>query len=537
MEKIKKQKLSKRKRFVNFFKETFRARDKSDYREFFTRGLRGRESGGKVEYGWMYVRVFVLLFSLFSLIAFLIAFAENGIAVPTLYLLGGAFMNFTVAVFIYELNPERNLSFVLFLLILVVGTAAADFIAIFGYYFYYPDNAWLSTLWTACLEELAKAIPAIIAILVLKKRSPMLGFIIGAAIGAGFSITEDMGYIYAYSWGVYGMVEITIERAWTAICTHTLWTAVIGWAFCKFKCRPYDIRFLLVTISSIALHFIWDMPIEDYFSILTTGFCVIAALVFSSIVVKKERKPYKEIAEVKEVQLVIPIPENKGRSKVNYGKWCSNAANFVASVTAILVGVLFIVWCFVPVGNVITDKRFETEEEFLEFVQGDKVFSMADWDKKFDLSTPDSEIKNSLKIGGEYIYASVTFEEEDGYKYDYTFRFYKDEETGENVSYVTSISVTVSPTEWYWLAQLEIPDIVTPEGIEYRYVNYAEVNASYCYYDNNTNEFVVILDWYSDHTAEIVVSAFAVGVLLIGVVTFTVLKIKSKRIRRKENVG
>ena len=536
MEIIKKQKLSKRKRFVNFFKETFRARDKSDYREFFTRGLRGRESGGKVEYGWMYVRVFVLLFSLFSLIAFLIAFAENGIAVPTLYLLGGAFMNFTVAVFIYELNPERNLSFVLFLLILVVGTAAADFIAIFGYYFYYPDNAWLSTLWTACLEELAKAIPAIIAILVLKKRSPMLGFIIGAAIGAGFSITEDMGYIYAYSWGVYGMVEITIERAWTAICTHTLWTAVIGWAFCKFKCRPYDIRFLLVTISSIALHFIWDMPIEDYVSILTTGFCVVVALVCSSIVVKKERRPYKEIAEVKEVQLVIPIPENKSRSKVNYGKWCSNAANFVASVTAILVGVLFIVWCFVPVGNVITDKRFETEEEFLEFVQGGEKFS-ANWDKQFDFDAPAADIKSCWKSGDRYVFAVVAVEEDDGYCYDYTFDFNYDDETGEVQSQVTSITVTVSKDKRYRIAQLAIPEVVTDEGITYRYLSYAEINAYYCYYSTDTEEFVAVLDWYNDHTAEIVVSAFAVGVLLIGVVTFTVLKIKSKRIRRKENVG
>lgn len=531
-----KTKLSVRQRLVNFFKETFRARDKSDYKEFFTRGLRGRESRAKAEYGWMYVRVFVLLFTLFSVVAFLIAFSENGIAVPTLYLLGGAFMNLTFAVFIYELNPERNLSFVLFILIMILGTAAADFITIFGYCFYYPADAWLSTLWTACLEELAKAIPAIIIILFFKKRSPMLGFIIGAAIGAGFSITEDMGYIYANPYGIYGMVEITLGRAWTSVCTHTLWTAVIGWAFCKFKCKPYDFRFLLVVISSVALHFIWDMPVDAYLSVFTTVFCVIAAIVFSAVVVKKERKPYKEVAVANEVQLVIPVQEDKSLAKVKYGKWCSNAANFVAAVTAVLASVLFLVWCFAPVKDVVVDKRFETEDEFLEYVQGNKTFT-ADWDRKFDFGTPDSEIKNSLKIGGEYVYASVTFVEEDGYEYDYMFRFYKDGDTGENVNYVSSISVTVSLNERYRLVRLEVPDVITDEGIEYRYVNYAEVNASACYYDTNSEEFVVILKAYADHTAEIIVSAFTAGVLLIGAVTFTALKIKSIKIRRKENVG
>ena len=535
MERIKKPKRSLRQRFVSFFKETFRAREKSDYKEFFTRGLRGRDSRAKIEYGWMYVRVFMLSFTLFSLIAFLIAFAENGIAVPTLYLLGGAFMNFTVAVFIYELNPERNLSFVLFILIMIGGTAVADFIALIGYYFYYPGNAWLSTLWTAFLEEAAKAIPAIIAILICKKRSPILGFIIGAAIGAGFSITEDMGYIYAYSWGVYDMVVITVERAWTAVCTHTLWTAVIGWAFCKFKCRPYDLRFLAVVISSMALHFVWDMPVKDYIHILPTLGCVIAVIVFSVVVVKKERKPYKQAAAKNAVQLVIPIPEDKTKAKIKYGKWCSHAANFIAAVTAILVSVLFIAWCYAPVDTVYEEERFKREEEFIEFVQGDKEF-IADWDKEFDFDTPASEITDCFKINGRYLYAVVTVMEEDGYCYYYTFHFYRDEETQEITSFVTSISVDVSDTEWYWLDRLAIPE-ETAEGITYRYVNYADVNAYGCYYDTDTQEFVAVVNDYDDHTAENIVMWCAIGILLVGAATFTVFKIKSKKLRRKENVG
>ena len=494
--------------------------------------MRGQESRTKLEYGWMYVRVFALSFVLFALVAFLIAVSQNGIAIPTLYLLGGAFMNLTVAVFIYELDPERNLSFVLFILVLVSGAIAADFITMLGYFFLSPENDWLSALWTSVLEEAAKAIPAIIVILIFKKRSPLFGFIIGAAIGAGFSITEDMGYMYAYSYGVYRMVEIAVERAWTAVCTHTLWTAVIGWAFCKFKFRPYDLRFIVVVLSSIAMHFLWDMPVKSDLHVIPTIFCVVAAIVFSAVVVKKERKPYKMAAEVHEVQLVIPVPQEMGRLILKYSKWYSYAANFVAVLTAVLLGVAFILWCLAPVKTVYVEERFDAEDEFIEFVQGDKVF-LQKWDKKFEDCIDDCEINYAIIVDGEYTYAFITVEEEDGYKYDYTFYFNKDEKTGENTGEVAAIAVTVSDEEYYQILKLSVPDEVTPEGTTYRSVTYAKVNDFYyCYYSTATDEFVVVLSWYSDHTAEIVVSVFAVVILIIGTIAFTVFKIKSKIIRR-----
>ncbi len=529
MEKVAKPKRSVRQIIVNFFKETFRAREKSDYKEFFTRGMRGHSGTPKAEYGWMYVRVFVLLFALFALTAFLIAVTVNGIAVPTLYLLGAAFMNLTVAVFIYELNPERNLSFVLFILIMIVGTAVADLISMVGYYFCNPEDIWLSTLWTAFLEEAAKAIPTIVILLFFKKRSPMLGFIIGAAVGAGLSITEDMGYIYAYSYGVYGMVETALGRAWTAVCTHTLWTAAVGWAFCKFRSRPYDPRFIVVFLSSMALHFVWDMPVHNIFPVLFTALSAIAAVVFSFIIVKKERKPYKEVG-AGDVQLVIPIAEDKLSAGLKYSKWCSHTANLVAAISAVLAGVLAIVFCLVPVDRVEVNKRFKTEEEFLQFVQGDKNF-IADWDKQFDYNMPASEIHNCIKLGDEYLYAQITVKEADGYDYDYVFDFSEDEE-GQSVAKVSSISVNISEEEWYWIEQIQKANSEQEE-----YISYARINALECYLDENTQEYVAVTDWYDDFTAAYVVSSAAGVVLLIGAVVFTVFKIKSKKSRRKENVG
>ena len=522
--------------FANFFKETFRARDKSEYKEFFTRGMSGKEAPAKAEYGWMYVRVFVLFFSLFALVAFLISCTKNGIAVPTLYLWGGLFMNLTVAVFIYELNPERNLSFALFVFILIVGTACADFITMTGYYFCYPGNEWHAALWAAFLEEVAKAIPTIVAILIFKKKSPMLGFIIGAAIGAGFSISEDMGYIFIkYTYGLDSMVETAVGRAWTAVCTHTLWTAVVGWAFCKFKCKPYNPCFILVFVSSMALHFIWDIPIDAFVHIADLARCVGSAIAVSVIIVKEERRPYKVKANNTEIQLSIPMPQDCKAVQEHHVKRCSHTANVIASVTAVLVGITLVLWCAMPAEYVSVEKRFKDEGQFIEYVQGDKVF-LTKWDKRFEDCLPDGEIKYAVLADGEYEYAFVCVEEEDGYKYDYTFEFYKDKETGENTGEVIGIGVTVGDENYFRLLRLEIPDEDSDEG--YRYLTYTMVNSfRYCYYDADSNEYVVVLGWYSDDTARTVVSVFSVVILLIGTTAFAVLKIKSKKLRRKYNVG
>ncbi|WP_243674105.1 PrsW family glutamic-type intramembrane protease [Lentilactobacillus kisonensis] len=64
------------------------------------------------------------------------------------------------------------------------------------------------------------------------------GVLIGAAIGAGFSVFESSGYV-----SEYGLATI-FTRSFQAIGTHTIWAAIIGGAIILGKQRkhPFTIR-------------------------------------------------------------------------------------------------------------------------------------------------------------------------------------------------------------------------------------------------------------------------------------------------------
>ena len=94
----------------------------------------------------------------------------------------------------------------------------------------------------------------------------MNGLLIGGAIGAGFAMFESAGYILSYAemFGD-GIISVVFTRAWTAIGTHLVWSAIIGAAIVITKENKNfeynnitDKRFLFFFFSSVVLHGIWD---------------------------------------------------------------------------------------------------------------------------------------------------------------------------------------------------------------------------------------------------------------------------------------
>lgn len=285
-------------RIKAWFKETFRHHSLDEYREFFTRGLDGDEGENRV-HPWIYSRLLFLCFVMFGLTSFIIWLTGNGISVPTLMLLGAVLVTAPFFVLLYELNPKKDLSFLKVVAVLVIGSMIGDLIIFLGYFAWSPSNEWASVAWTAVLEEFGKALPAILAILLLKKRqSPMACLIIAAAVGAGVSVSEDLGYIF-YGSGMFSInlteiLSTSILRAVTSVCTHVVWTAFIGWAFGKFKRPLIDFRFWGICLFSIALHFAWDATgieiVPLGWAFLTLLVCVVAALVVLKVIIKRERK-------------------------------------------------------------------------------------------------------------------------------------------------------------------------------------------------------------------------------------------------------
>ena len=188
-----------RARITFFFKETFRAHSKSEYREVFTRGIGEDKRGITGSMPWLYVRAFFVLFILFTVNVLILRFTENPFYVPTVTLFGGVTFSIPLFVLLYELYPKRDLNVFKLFSLLVIGGTAAGILAQLGFSLIDSVNGWSKVILSGVTEEVAKAAVALCAIVIMKNKNAYACFLIGVSVGAGFSIIEDMGYIFYYS--------------------------------------------------------------------------------------------------------------------------------------------------------------------------------------------------------------------------------------------------------------------------------------------------------------------------------------------------
>lgn len=420
-----------------FFYETFRPRTGEDYKEFFTRGFDGK-TDGSAAHPWIYTRFFVVFLSLFAIIT-LASFFANVMSYPTVVLTGGIFTNLTALVLCYELYPRRDLSFLSVIVVFLAGMVTSVFIIDIGYYVY-GGNGWTGVIWTAVLEEFGKAVPAIIAILCFRNKNPLFGLVIGAAVGAGMSVSEDMGYIFWKSEGglfpdYTAAVEIAAGRGGSSFFTHILWTAFIGWAFVKFRKPLINFKFWGVCLFSIALHFCWDMPLDDLylaFVYIACGTAGIAFLVFA--VLSKEYK-----AQGGQIYTgPQPAPKNV---KIKY----SHTANLAATFSVIILSALSLLAVYVNPGyNFITEK-FYNETDFINFVQNGLTLN-ADFERQ-PLGVPDEDNYSYIKVDGQTVEFTQK-ETADSYDYYYTYRNRFDEEQTEPVTLLYSVEVEINEIKY-----------------------------------------------------------------------------------------
>ena len=233
-----------------FFKETFRPHTKEEYAEVFTRGLGSNRSDKIVrKLPWLYIRVFALNLILFAFVAFAFRLAHYSADYLTAILLGGLLFNIPLFIFFFELYPKRDLSLLKLFAVLLAGGVVSTVLITLGYEYIYSTtsepNAWISTLWVGFWEEFIKGAVAIVAIALLKNKNPLFCFLIGFAVGTGYSFTEDLGYIYSLSrsYGTTWLVLTSVGRGLSCVCSHAPWTAMICWAFAKFKKPFINFRF------------------------------------------------------------------------------------------------------------------------------------------------------------------------------------------------------------------------------------------------------------------------------------------------------
>lgn len=400
-----------------FFRESFRPRSPEDYKAVLKSGA----NYDRRPVPWLYLRVLAAGFVLFAVSVLINRLCNYTSAFAMAVAFGGLFANVPLVIFFYELNPRRDISLLTLFLLVVVGGVVSTALGLLGYQFIYDghENPWISYLWTGFLEELVKMAAAIPAIIILGKKSPFSCFLIGIAVGTGFSVFEDLGYIYSYGMGYFTgdtwLVLMSIGRGFSCFCSHAPWTGVICWAFAAFKKPWLNFRFYLVIIASMLLHYLADVPFYAdgvrFLEGFNAGWAIEAAVVAGIVVtvVLMLRRSYAELGCVKRTE------EEKAAVPLARGKKLSHAGNLTAVLCAVFLAAVTCAGCAMQFNEKTLVSYFESDGEFISFVQDGKPLS-ADWERAYDESaddysqfTEDGKLKSATQkvTRGDYDYFYV----------------------------------------------------------------------------------------------------------------------------------
>lgn len=431
-----------RARITYFFRETFRAHSKDEYREFLARGLGENKLGLTGTYAWLYVRAFYVLFILFTVNTLILRLTGNMLYVPSVILLGGITFTIPFMIFLYELYPKRDLSIIKLFGVLAVGGTVAGALTQLGYLMINADNAWYSAFVSGLVEEVSKALVAVAAIMVMKNKNSYACFLIAAAVGAGFSVIEDIGYIFYYSnseVAQYGDIRDTVylflDRGFSTFCTHVLWTGIVGWAygFGKGKYKPV---FLLFLFGSALVHSCWNLPSEGWLRAVTVALCTLVTVTSNIVAVRKSLfTTITNEADIERINAGIICKAKEMGERMRF----TNAANLTFSLMCTFLSIIAISLCCLPIGMDKMLVTYSDKQQFIAAVQ--KNYNLkTDWGRAYDPNQPNVEERFIDDGDGLRLSYAVQKVKYDGYDGTYFYGYYVDG-NGNAVGFSDTISL------------------------------------------------------------------------------------------------
>lgn len=226
----------------DMFSEVFKSHSKDESDEIFIAGTSSTtplldevsEEWGKP---WVFSRVFLAFAVTFAALWVLSDIFENTLAIPGLIFIGALIVPLTGLFFFFESNAFKNISLFEVLKMFFLGGVLSlistmilyNFVTFSDEYYLFGSMTILDAGIVGLVEETGKAIIIVYFTNKYKTNKILNGLLIGGAIGAGFAMFESAGYILSYAemFGD-GIISVVFTRAWTAIGTHLVWSAIIG---------------------------------------------------------------------------------------------------------------------------------------------------------------------------------------------------------------------------------------------------------------------------------------------------------------------
>ncbi len=211
---------------------------------------------------WLFLWVFGLL-TLLTII-FYLGMQSYGYLISFYRILSSMIVPVTLSILIWEMDICKNISAIdMFLLIIIGGVVGVALgVNVNKIYISSSNQSYLAGI----TEESVKLVVCILYI-ILKKRGfyCLDGLAIGAAVAAGFSFMETVGYSYQYG------TDVIFKRSFDQLLTggHVLFTAPFVGALCyrmwgrKFEWRFLtDSQFLLTFAICMMEHAVHNMKFE-----------------------------------------------------------------------------------------------------------------------------------------------------------------------------------------------------------------------------------------------------------------------------------
>ena len=211
---------------------------------------------------------------LFGVVAYLIAMrvmvdTQNPILFPTLLFIGAITVPASVLMLVYGLGHRVGQDAVLAVITAVAGGIIGVISAGQLESLLLPSGPGASVTATAIgvavIEETVKMIVPVAIFLLLRRRSPGLGVILGIAAGAGFAVLETMGYGFTVLLATNGSVAVVDQtlmlRALLAPASHVAWTGIVAAALWRTAEPQRQYRWAVLVgafVTAITLHAVWD---------------------------------------------------------------------------------------------------------------------------------------------------------------------------------------------------------------------------------------------------------------------------------------
>lgn len=267
----------------DMFSEVFKVHSKDEVDQIFIAGTKNTtpaldevsEEWGKP---WMFSRVFLAFAVTFLGLWIVVTSFDNDRALPGLIFIGALTVPLSGLIFFFESNAFKNISLLEVLKMFFVGGVFSlistlilyEFVTFSDEYYFFGIMTPFDAFMVDLVEKLGKALIIIYFINKCKTNKILNGLLIGGAIGAGFEMFETAGYILEFGLdNASFLIDVVFQRAWTAIGSHTLWSAIIGAAIVIAKEQQHftfnsllDKRFLIFFFTSVVLHGIWDAYIR-----------------------------------------------------------------------------------------------------------------------------------------------------------------------------------------------------------------------------------------------------------------------------------